>query len=436
MLLLLILAKIIIPFFILLNMLPLLIWLERKGAAYIQDRRGPNRASLFGVIRLGGLIHAITDVIKLVNKEDITPSNANKFFYYLAPFIAMSVACVTFAVLPFADSIRWNGAWITFQAADLNAGILYVLSISSIGIFGIMLGAWSSNSKYTLLGGLRSSAQMISYEIVMSMAIISVLMMAGSLELSKVVENQGSIPLQVSLLDHFPYLHLQGWNFIRQPIACLFFIVAMFAEANRLPFDLPEGESELVAGYHTEYSSLKFALFFMAEYVNMTIASGVLATLFFGGWQIPFMSSAYIRENASMILTLVLAVLAITHVLGGAVLLKKGIKNIRIRKWGNGWDYEPAVIGTAALGLGLLLSALLYFLYPISLTENGGLILQVVLQALTFLAKILFFCWVFIWVRWTLPRFRYDQLMNLGWKKMLPISLLNILVTGVCLLAI
>lgn len=433
---LLILAKIIIPILVILNILPLLIWLERKGAAYIQDRRGPNRATLFGVIRLGGLVHSLTDVIKLVMKEDITPSRVNKFFYYLAPFIAMSVALVTFAVLPFADSIRWNGEWITFQAADLNAGILYILSISSIGIFGIMLGAWSSNSKYTLLGGLRSSAQMISYEIVMSMAIISVLMMAGSLELSKIIENQGSVPLQVSFLDHFPYIHLQGWNFIRQPIACLFFIVAMFAETNRLPFDLPEGESELIAGYHTEYSSLKFALFFMAEYVNMTIAAAVLATLFFGGWQIPFMSTAFIHQNASMILTIILAVMAIGHVVAGVLLLKHGVKNIRIRKWGNGWDFECATLGTGALGLGLVLCALFAYLYPLNLSANGGLVLQVVLQSVTFLAKILLFCWLFIWVRWTLPRFRYDQLMNLGWKRMLPISLVNILVTGICILAI
>ena len=182
----LILAKILVPFLIIFNIIPVLIWLERKGSAYIQDRRGPNRASLFGVIRLGGMIHSLADVVKLLMKEDIMPAKVNKFFYVLAPFTTMTVACMTFAVLPFAAPMMWNGSLFTFQAADLNAGILYILAISSLGVFGIMLAGWSSNNKFTLLGGLRSSAQMISYEIVMSLAVISVLMMGGSLELSKV----------------------------------------------------------------------------------------------------------------------------------------------------------------------------------------------------------------------------------------------------------
>lgn len=412
----LILAKILIPFLIIFNIIPVLIWLERKGSAYIQDRRGPNRASLFGIIRLGGMIHSLADVVKLLMKEDIIPSKANKFFYILAPFTAMSVACMTFAVIPFAAPIVWDGITITFQTADLNAGILYILAISSLGVFGIMLAGWSSNNKYTLLGGLRSSAQMISYEIVMSLAVISVLMMVGSLELSKVVEDQSS--------------NLLHWNFVRQPVACLLFMVAMFAETNRLPFDLPEGESEIVAGYHLEYSSLKFALFFMAEYANMIIASAVISSLFFGGWQIPFLSTDFLRANSSIALKIVLGFLAIGHLGAGLVMLKVGRRNVKNKKWGDNRDYEPVILGFGAIGAALALAGALAYLWPITLSSNASMIVTALLQLGCFLTKVLFFCWVFIWVRWTLPRFRYDQLMKLGWKYMMPVSLLNIFVTG------
>ncbi len=418
----LLLAKIIVPLLIILNILPLLIWLERKGAAYIQDRRGPNRASLFGVIRLGGMIHSLTDVIKLLNKEDILPSQVNRFFYFLAPFTAMTVACMTFAVLPFAAPINWDGQIISLQAADLNAGVLYILAISSLGVFGVMLAGWSSNNKYSLLGGMRSSAQMISYEIVMSLAVISVLMLAGSLELSQVVENQG---------DKF-----WTWNFFRQPLACLMFMVAMFAETNRLPFDLPEGESEIVAGYHLEYSSMKFALFFMAEYVNMTIASALLASLFFGGWQIPFLSTEFLRAHAHEALLGLCAVLAVGHVLAGLALIQHGRNNVKNKKWGDRRDYEPLILGNGAVGMGLTLGAAFLFFWNFDLGSKGSQIVTAALQAGCYLTKILFFCWVFIWVRWTLPRFRYDQLMRLGWKYMLPLALVNILATGIVLLVI
>ncbi len=418
----LILAKILIPFLIIFNILPVLIWLERKGAAYIQDRRGPNRASIFGVIRLGGMIHSLTDVIKLFMKEDIIPSQVNRFFYFLAPFTAMTVACMTFAVLPFGAPIDWDGKMISLQAADLNAGLLYILAISSLGVFGVMLAGWSSNNKYSLLGGLRSSAQMISYEIVMSLAVISVLMLAGSLELSRIVENQNTT--------------FWTWNFFRQPLACLMFIVAMFAETNRLPFDLPEGESEIVAGYHLEYSSIKFALFFMAEYVNMIIASALLVSLFFGGWQIPFLSTDFLRTHAHEALLGLCALLALVHIVAGLALMLHGRSNVKNKKWGDRRDYEPLILGNGALVAGLGLAAAFVFFWGFDLGAKGSQIVTAALQAGCFLTKILFFCWVFIWVRWTLPRFRYDQLMRLGWKYMLPLALVNILATGIVLLLI
>ena len=222
------LLKILVPFLLIFNLLPLLIWAERKGSAYIQDRRGPNRASLFG-IRLGGLLHTIADVIKLLAKEDIIPAHVNKPFFILAPFLALFVACITYAVIPFAHPIEINGAVFTFQTADINVGILYILAMSSLGVFGVMLAGWSSNNKYSLLGGLRSSAQMFSYEIAMGLALLSVLLLGGSLELSALIDDQTAV--------------VWKWNFIRQPLACLLFLTALFAEANRLPFDLPEGES-------------------------------------------------------------------------------------------------------------------------------------------------------------------------------------------------
>jgi len=414
------LAKIVVPLFVILNIIPLLIWLERKGSAYIQDRRGPNRAAIFGVIRLGGLIHSLNDVIKLLFKEDIIPARVNRFFYHLAPFTAMSVALMTFAVIPFAAPMYWKGKLITFQAADLNAGLLFILAIASLGVYGVMLAGWSSNNKYSLLGGLRSSAQMISYEVVMSLAIISILMMAGSLELNQIIQAQGD--------------KVWKWNFLRQPVACLLFIVAMFAESNRLPFDLPEGESELVAGFHVEYSSMKFALFFMAEYTHMIIASAFLSALFFGGWQVPFASTEFLRGHASQVLRIVLAGAILVHFVAGIGLLSRGKTNVLTQKWGDRRDYEAIILGNGALLIALLLGAVLLYFWPIRLGRYGPQIVTAALQAAVFLGKILFFCWVFIWVRWTLPRFRYDQLMRLGWKFMLPLGLANILATGAALL--
>lgn len=414
------LAKILVPFLVIFNIIPVLIWLERKGAAYIQDRRGPNRASLFGMIRLGGMIHSLADVVKLFSKEDIIPARVNRFFYILAPFTAMTVACVTYAVIPFADSIQWNGQIIAMQAANLNAGILYILAISSLGVFGVMLAGWSSNNKYSLLGGLRSSAQMISYEVVLSLAVVSVLMMSGSLELSDIIGAQGT--------------EIWKWNFVRQPVACILFIIAMFAETNRLPFDLPEGESEIVAGYHVEYSSMKFALFFMAEYANMIIASAVLVVFFFAGWQVPFLTTEILRTHSSDAVRIVLIGLLAAHLGGALFLLRRGFDNVRMKKWGDRRDYEPIVLGVGALGATLALAAVLYFLWNYSFSSNQSALIAAILQFGIFIGKILFFCWVFIWVRWTFPRFRYDQLMRLGWKYLLPIGLLNIFATGVAIL--
>lgn len=409
--------KILIPFALILQILPFMIWLERKGSAYIQDRRGPNRANIGG-IRLGGLLHALADVIKLIFKEDLWPTQASRFVYALAPFLAMAVACMTFAVIPWGAPLEINGAPWTLQPLDMNAGILFILAIGSLGVYGVMMAGWSSNNKYSLLGGLRASAQMVSYELTLALSLIGVLIFAGSVELGAIVSDQGT--------------KLWQWNFVRQPVACLLFMVAAFAETNRTPFDLAEAEAELVAGYHTEYSSLKFALFFMAEYVNIIIASALIATLFFGGWQVPFVSTETLRSHASPILHYVLYGFGILFILLGWLLVRWKSRF----HYGDARDYE-----TKKLGLPAILAGMALVVWQVNrgapvLGDLGAQIAVGSLQFLVFLTKILFFCWVFIWIRWTLPRFRYDQLMALGWKVMLPLALVNLIITAAVYLAV
>ncbi|MCI0706104.1 MAG: NADH-quinone oxidoreductase subunit NuoH [Ignavibacteriae bacterium] len=325
-----------------LNSVIVLVWAERRVSAFMQDRIGPNRVGPFG------LLQSFADVVKLVMKEDIIPRNAYKVIHDLAPIISIGIAFSTFAVIPIGNSIELFGENVKLQVADVNVGILYILAITSLGVYGLTLAGWSSNNKYSLLGGLRSSAQLISYELSMGLSIIGVLMIAGTLRLDQIVE------LQASYIGGW----LPAWNIILQPVAFITFVVAAFAETNRLPFDLPEAEPELVGGYHTEYTGLKFGLFFLAEYANMITSSAIIVTLFLGGWHFPY------------------------------------IENLGISPF---W---------------------------LSLLQVGAFCVKVV-------GVLLFF----IVIRWTLPRFRYDQLMNLGWKVMLPLTLANVMGTGLVILA-
>jgi NADH-quinone oxidoreductase subunit H len=319
----------------------LLVYAERRVSAFIQNRVGPNRVGPWG------LFQALADVAKLLLKEDIVPKNAYKPVHDLAPVISIAVSLSTFAIVPFGNTIDIFGTHVKLMIADVNVGILYLLSITSLGVYGITLAGWSSNNKYSLLGGLRSSAQMISYELSMGLSIIGVVMVASTLRLDQIVLHQ----------TRYIGGWLPAWNIFVQPVACITFVIAAFAETNRLPFDLPEAEPELVGGYHTEYTGLKFGLFFLAEYANMFTASAVIVTLFLGGWHLPY------AEN----------------------------------------------LGVSALTLSLL-------------------------QILAFIVKLVIVLLFFIIVRWTIPRFRYDQLMNIGWKVMLPLTLANVLVTGLVIL--
>ena len=329
------LAKIVFVVLVNLTTVAYLVYIERRMSAFMQNRIGPNR------VGPAGLFQPVADIVKLFLKEDIVPTAANKFVHSLAPLISLTVAMTTFAVIPFGNVIHLFGRDIKLMIADVNVGILYILALSSLGVYGITLSGWSSNNKYSLLGGLRSSAQMISYELSMGLSIIGVLMIAGTLRLDKIVESQAH----------------GMWYFWRTPISFITFVVASFAETNRLPFDLPEAEPELVGGYHTEYSGMKFGLFFLAEYANMITASAIITTLYLGGWQCPLVGH---------------------------------------------------------LGISPLVVALF--------------------QVVAFMLKVGVVLLFFIVVRWTIPRFRYDQLMNIGWKIMLPLSIANILVTGLVML--
>jgi NADH-quinone oxidoreductase subunit H len=402
-----------------LTMIPVLVWFERKVSAFMQDRTGPNRAAIGGV-RLGGVIHTLADVVKLVFKEDATPGQVNRFYFNLAPLLAMTVALSTFAVIPVADDLRIGATVLHWQALKIDAGLLWIFAVSSLGVLAIIFAGWGSNNRYAILGGMRSTAQIVSYELALGMSVIGILMIFGTLDLNEIVQGQGEL-----LFGFLPM-----WGILVQPVAAVIFMIAAVAEVNRTPFDLPEGESEIV-GYHVEYTSLKFALFFMAEYVNVVVASGVLTTLFFGGWQIPWLPTAALEQHARTVLLATCGVVAVLTLVLAAISLRwsKSLKRLYSdarRREGDFW----AVVLFAIAALAVL-AAVVAVAMPLSPT--GQAIFARVAQLGVFMGKVVFFSFCFIWVRWTLPRFRYDQLMNLGWKSLLPLALANIAVTAIVL---
>jgi NADH-quinone oxidoreductase subunit H len=402
-------------------LLIVVIWFERKGSSFMQDRAGPNRAAIGGV-RLAGIIHLIADVVKLLMKEMMIPGRVNRFFFMLAPMIGFTFVLLAFSVIPYADTFVIAGREIPMQAATLNAGILFILAITSLEVYGAVLAGWSSNNKFALMGGLRATAQMISYEIPLGLSIVGIFMVFGSMQLNEIVRGQGE------LLWGF----LPRWGIVVQPLGFVIFLTAMFAEANRTPFCLPEGESEIVAGFHVEYSGIRFALFYMTEYAAIVLASALIATVYFGGWQVPWLPTETMVEHAAVVRKVLLA-------LGGVGLGVFGFWMFVFAKrvkgnFGDAREREGVILGVPCL-IGA--AVCLYFLFTsfgAPLSENGARIVVLVTQILTFLVKLVFFCWLFIWVRWSLPRFRYDQLMNLGWKTLIPLSLVNIFITGLVIL--
>jgi NADH-quinone oxidoreductase subunit H len=401
----------------------ILIWFERKGAAFIQERVGPNRAAIGGV-RLAGFIHNISDVTKLLFKEMMVPSHTNKWYFTLAPMIPITVILFAYAVIPWADNLRF-GKWdIPMQVTNLNAGILYILAITSLEVYGIVLAGWSSNNKFSLLGAVRSTAQVISYEIPLGLALIGVFMVFGTVQLGDIVRGQGE------LLFGF----LPKWGVFVQPLGFIIFLTAAFAEANRNPFDIPEGESEIVAGFHTEYSGIRFALFYMGEYVAIALSSALIATLYFGGWQIPYLPTNTIVANASTVLKVMLAAGSIFWFFCIFVFVRYDQR--MSGNWGEGdaRNREGKILAGVAVVAFVAHVAAPIFFWSMALPEWGSSTVAVVAQTMMFLIKLLFFYWLFIWVRWTLQRFRYDQLMRLGWKTLIPLAFINIFVTGLVIL--
>jgi len=325
--------------FLLINVVPVMVWVERRASAFMQDRPGPNRLGPLG------LVQPIADALKFLLKEDVTPSTADRTMYLLAPMLALLPGLTTFVVVPFGPTVNIAGREVELVGTSAETGVLLFLALASLGVYSLVMAGYSSNNKYSLLGSIRASAQLISYELALTLSVLAVVLPVNSFHLNDVIRYQ---------LDHAPL----GMNFVPQFLGFTVFLVAAFAETNRLPFDLPEAESELVAGYHTEYSAMRFASFFMAEYIAMTVLSALLITLYFGGWSLP---------------------------------------------WWSGWPDAPIL--TAVCGLAVLFAKV---------------------------GVVLFF---FVWVRWTYPRFRYDQLMRLGWKVLLPLSLANLVLIAALTLA-
>ncbi|PIQ26365.1 NADH-quinone oxidoreductase subunit H [bacterium (Candidatus Blackallbacteria) CG17_big_fil_post_rev_8_21_14_2_50_48_46] len=401
-----------------LSMVPLLVWLERKVSALMQDRIGPNRAAI-GFIRLGGLIHLIADSLKMLSKEQIIPKGVHFFHYMLAPVVIATVALVILPIVPFADVLKIGGREIPMQVLNIDAGLLWYFAMTSLMVYGVVLAGWSSNNKFSLLGGMRSSAQLISYELPLGLSVIGIVMLTGTVHLNEIVRQQGDL-----LFGFIP-----KWGILLQPLAAIVFVVCAFAETNRAPFDLAEGESELVGGFHTEYSGMLFGTFFMAEYVAMVVASSMIVTLFLGGWQIPFMNTAFLIEKAALLTQVSLAGGAVV-LLGLAVYLFRYYQK-HSHRFGDLRDKEALIfsglLGLAALGSLGLLALILALGFP---QEWAGPLFAALAQMGMFIGKLMFVLIMFIWVRWTLPRFRYDQLMFLGWKSLLPLALANIFLTG------
>ena len=392
-------VKIAILLFVVLTVNAYLTWFERKVVAHIQSRWGPHRVGPHG------LLQPLADGLKFLFKEDPTPAGADKFVYYLAPLLALALALTSIAVIPFGPNpISFKGHDIYLGIADLNIGILALFAITALGVYGVALAGWSSNSKYPLLGGLRSSAQMVSYELAMTMSVVGVLLMAGSFSLREIIDSQAN--------GHglFGWGGIFRWNIFAGPLpqilGFLCFFIAAVAETNRVPFDLPEAESELVAGFHTEYASFKFAMFFIAEYTSMITVSCLCSILFFGGWLSPFPASW-----------------TFTHYLPSVLLIPFGLWVI----W-DGMRYET-IFGKLILpGVGFVITAMgvAFLLLPA--------VNEFIQGPFWLLSKIFVFLFVYVWMRGTLPRFRYDQLMSFGWKLLLPVSLANVVITASALL--
>ncbi|GGD42244.1 NADH-quinone oxidoreductase subunit H [Malaciobacter pacificus] len=397
---------------------PLFVWWERRVSGFMQDRTGPNRCNI-GPLRLGGLIQSFADMLKLVFKEDFVPSHIKyRFFFTIAPVIVFICSFLSFATIPFADVLVIDGKEHIMQAIPSQLGIMWFLAFAGLSVYGIILGGYASANKYGLLGSIRASAQVISYEAAMGLSIISVIISYGSIHLTDMVNAQTGTYLGV----------IPMWGIFIQPLAAIIFIICAFAETNRAPFDIAEGESEIVAGYHTEYSAMKFGLFQVGEYAAMSASSAIIVTLFFGGYHIPWLDTQAIQSNMNYVIIAIMILLPIK-----IFIFTKWMKKNNKTK-GNGdqlREKETKILTIAFWGLCLAIVGLLAVFLVTGLGSNGVNIATAVIQVGTFLIKFFLIAFVYIWVRWTVLRVRYDQLQMFGWKVLIPLALLNIAITAI-----
>jgi NADH-quinone oxidoreductase subunit H len=420
------LASIVLAALLALLMIPVLVWLERRIAGLIQDRMGPNRTNICG-FRLGGVIQSFADVIKLVFKEEYYPSHikTGKWLYTLAPALMFATSLLAFMTIPFADNLIIENESFRIQALPVDYGVLWYFAIGSMGIIGIVFGGWLSHNKYSLLGSQRAGAQMLGYELPMGLSIVAMIATYQTIDFNQMVVWQSG-----TVLGFLP-----AWGILVQPIAAIIFIITVFAETNRAPFNVAEGESEIVAGHMTEFSAMKFAMYFMAEYIAMNTASAVVITMFFGGYQLPYLGTLELKENFSALMIC----FAIFLPFFIYFFIKWMRKNNGVRatvSTDSGRNFETKVLSIVLIAMTIFLEIVFLFLMFSTKDSIFANVAVTIIQIAIFVVKLMVFNIFFIVVRWTLPRFRYDQVQTLGWNYLLPISIANIFVTALVIVGV
>ncbi|MBA3025918.1 MAG: NADH-quinone oxidoreductase subunit H [Sulfurimonas sp.] len=406
--------------------IPVLVWLERRVAGLVQDRLGPNRTNIGG-FRLGGVVQSFADVVKLLLKEEYYPSHIKngKWLFMLAPIITFAAALLAFMAIPFADTLIINNESLRIQPLPIDFGVFWYLAISSIGVLGVIFGGWLSHNKYSLLGAARAGSMVVSYELPLGLSILAFIITYDTIDFNAMVAWQSG--------TFFGFL--PAWGILVQPLASIILIVALFAETNRNPFTVAEGESEIVAGFMTEYTAMKFAMYFMGEYVAMNTASAVIITMIFGGYQIPWVSTQMLLENFSTFsITLMIIVPVIV-----SVLVRWMQKNNRVRpsvSTDGGRNFETKVLTLAMIGMTLVVEAILIYLVFLAESSLANSITVALFQVVVFVVKLMIFNIFFILIRWTVPRFRYDQVQHLGWYYLLPLALINIFITALVVVGV
>ena len=406
--------------------IPVLVWLERRIASLIQDRIGPNRTNVFG-FRLGGVVQSFADVVKLLLKEEYYPSHIRmgKWLFMLAPVITFVAALLAFMAIPFADTLHIDGEALRVQALPIDFGVFWYMAISAIGVLGIIFGGWLSHNKYALLGATRAGSMVISYELPLGLSILAYILTYNTIDFNAMVQWQSG--------TFFGFL--PAWGILVQPVAAIVLIISLFAETNRNPFTVAEGESEIVAGYMTEHTAMKFAMYFMGEYVAMNTASAVIITVIFGGYQLPWVSTEMMLENFSLFAVALMFVLPVFIFFFIRWMRKNNTVRPTVSTDG-GRNFETKVLTIGLISMTLLIEVILLYLAFMSDSALANSITVMLFQIVVFVVKLMMFNIFFIIIRWTVPRFRYDQVQHLGWYYLLPISLLNLLITALVVVGV